>query len=552
MILYQYPYTDFHEINLDYILKLCRETLGLHLEVVDNKLQLKNELGEIISNVTISYATEAGHADSADEATTAQNAQHANTADSATTAQSATTATTAATATEATHATAADSATEATHATNADQAIRATLATSATEATHATNADYATQAGSATTAQTATSATTAATATEATHATNADNATLATRATNAVNDENGNRIISNYISRVVADNTGILTFYAKDGSVLATITPVAQSATEDSEGNVISTAVYDVIQNAQSDYLIIEHGDGTSETITINYAEKAWKDTANNIIKNVYFKRVAIVYDSQTSEPWLVFYNGENSEVARVQVVAQSANYATEAGHALTADHATTADSATNATHATTADSATNSDYAYQSGYASDAAHAAEADSATTATTATTATNANHATTADSATNDEDGDSFTVDYIYDLIASTDPNTWIITLTFNNKRGAPLISCPINKTYQALRATGDESGNNIKDNYAASLDVDSNSNLILKSKNNVVLSTLASPLHLKVDEAVESLRATTDSDQNVIATTYIASLAYANGVLTAYDSRGNILQTINIP
>ena len=355
MILYQYPYTDFHEINLDYILKLCRETLGLHLEVVDNKLQLKNELGEIISNVTISYATEAGHADSADSATTARNAQHATTADSATTAASATTATTADIATTAAHASTADSATEATHAATADQATRATLATSATEATHAGTADYATSAGSATTAQSATSATTAATATEAAHATSADNATLATRATNAVNDENGNRLISNYISRVVADHTGILTFYAKDGSVLATITPVAQSATEDSEGNVISTAVYNVIQNSQSDYLIVEHGDGTSETITINYADKAWKDTANNIIKNVYFKRVEIVYDSQTSEPWLVFYNGEGSEVARVQVVAVSAAYATEAGHALTADEATHATSADSATSASTA-----------------------------------------------------------------------------------------------------------------------------------------------------------------------------------------------------
>lgn len=56
---HNYPYTDFHELNLDYIMKLARESLGIHLEVVGDKLQLKNDLGDVISNVTISYATKA-------------------------------------------------------------------------------------------------------------------------------------------------------------------------------------------------------------------------------------------------------------------------------------------------------------------------------------------------------------------------------------------------------------------------------------------------------------------------------------------------------------
>lgn len=56
---HNYPYTDFHDLNLDYIMKLARESLGIHLEVVGDKLQLKNDLGDVISNVTISYATKA-------------------------------------------------------------------------------------------------------------------------------------------------------------------------------------------------------------------------------------------------------------------------------------------------------------------------------------------------------------------------------------------------------------------------------------------------------------------------------------------------------------
>ena len=56
---HNFPYTDFHEMNLDYILRLARESMGLHLEVVGDKLQLKNAAGEVISNVTVSYATKA-------------------------------------------------------------------------------------------------------------------------------------------------------------------------------------------------------------------------------------------------------------------------------------------------------------------------------------------------------------------------------------------------------------------------------------------------------------------------------------------------------------
>ena len=52
---YEYPYTDFHEINLDYILKLARESLGLNLVVEGNKLLLKNNLGETAFTRIIQY-----------------------------------------------------------------------------------------------------------------------------------------------------------------------------------------------------------------------------------------------------------------------------------------------------------------------------------------------------------------------------------------------------------------------------------------------------------------------------------------------------------------
>lgn len=582
MAIHEFPYTEYANNLNNCLYNMCCRA-GIKLAVVGDSLQLLDKCNFVLSSVKISqadialkdihghniddyvysvitrdnslvivdgngneytlnipYATEANHAVSADNATNAASATNA---------------------TNAVHATSADTATNATNAVNATNASHATSADSATNATNAVNA---TNAGHATSADSATNATNAATATNAGHATSADTATKATQ------DASGNVITHKYVSRIELNSqTGEIAFYAADNSLISQIIPIAQVATEDDEGNIISNYIKSIIFDNQSNYLVVVHGDGTTETIVINYSNTAWKDTAGNIIKNSYFKSVNIVYDND-NEPWLVFYNGENSEIGRIQVVAQSANYATEAGHALTADSAT---NATNADHATTADSATNATndadgddirryYAHSlttSGnniqLKSKSGLLLNTITAPYATNAGTANEATHASTADTAYRaecDEDGANFTTDYIFDAIAVVDPNTWITTLEFLNKLSSVLVACPINKTYQALRATGDESGNNIKDNYAASLEVDSNANLILKSKNNVVLTTLASPLHIKVDEAVEALRATTDSDQNIIATTYIASIAYANGVLTAYDARGNVLQTINIP
>ena len=126
-IINNYPYTDMHSINLDYVIKLCRENMGLHLEISGDRL-LKTETGKIISSVVIPYATEANHAASA------------------------------------THATNADTATVAINANYASASGSSATADNAANATHAVNADHATSADSATTAASAASATSASSA----------------------------------------------------------------------------------------------------------------------------------------------------------------------------------------------------------------------------------------------------------------------------------------------------------------------------------------------------------------------------------------------------
>lgn len=56
---YLWDHTDYHELPLDYIMKLARESLGIKLKVVGDQLHLVNDLGETLSKVTISYSTKA-------------------------------------------------------------------------------------------------------------------------------------------------------------------------------------------------------------------------------------------------------------------------------------------------------------------------------------------------------------------------------------------------------------------------------------------------------------------------------------------------------------
>lgn len=78
----KYPMTDFHEINLDYLLKkyfevdaeLKAQIGGLVLDNQFNKLRLLDKDGNEITSVTVAFATNATLAQTAVNATNAQNA----------------------------------------------------------------------------------------------------------------------------------------------------------------------------------------------------------------------------------------------------------------------------------------------------------------------------------------------------------------------------------------------------------------------------------------------------------------------------------------------
>lgn len=351
-MIFKYPYTDNHSINLDYILKIVRENAGLHLEVSGNQLLMKTADNTIISAITIPYATEAGSAN------TASSASYASTAGSAASAQYAATAGTATTATNATNAA---------HATTADTATTATSATTAATATNATSAAHATTADSATTAA---SATYAETTGSVEHAEKAfESATVsgdkirfttydgsntditAPFATKAQKDNLGNVINSTYVANVVNDN-GVLKFNDAQGNTIVSITPTIANAASDSYGNTIADYINAIAVSSNSNYVTVTHGTGTTDTITIHYSETAWKDTNGNVIKNTYIKRLEIITDPDDGHKKLVAYNGDDpeAELFRFEIEAYSAQIAAEATHAATADYATEAGTAASST----------------------------------------------------------------------------------------------------------------------------------------------------------------------------------------------------------
>ena len=358
-MIFNYPRTDLHSVNLDYILKIVRENAGLHLEVSGNQLLMKTADNTIISAITIPYATEAGSAN------TASSASYASTAGSAASAQYAATAGTATTATNATNAA---------HATTADTATTATSATTAATATNATNAAHATTADSATTAASANYAETTGSVEHAEKAfetvgTNGDFLAFTTYddttslikapfAAKAQKDDLNNIIKSTYVANVVDDN-GVLKFNDAQGNTIVSLTPTIANAAGDSYGNTIADYIKTIAVSSNSNYVTVTHGTGTADTLTIHYSETAWKDTNGNVIKNTYIKRLEIVTDPNDGHKKLVAYNGDDpeAELFRFEIEAYSAQIAAEASHAAYADYATSAGTAAEAVHATTADS---------------------------------------------------------------------------------------------------------------------------------------------------------------------------------------------------
>ena len=312
-LIFRYPHTDLHSVNLDYILKIVRENAGLHLEVSGNQLLMKTADNTIISAITIPYSTSAGSAN------TASSASYAATAGSSASATYATSAGTAATATNATHASSADYATTTGNVEHADNAIESVEL----------NGNYfrfTTYDG---------------TVTEL----------AAPYAVKASRDSNANFINQTYVANVV-DNNGTLEFKNAVGNTIVSLIPSVTQAVTDSYGNTIADYVKSVSVESGSDYVTIDHGTGTAETLQIPYSDKAWKDTNGNVIKNTYVKRLEIITDPNDGHKKLVAYNGDNpeAELFRIPVEAYKAQVADEATHAASADYATSAGSAATST----------------------------------------------------------------------------------------------------------------------------------------------------------------------------------------------------------
>ena len=145
-------------------------------------------------------------------------------------------------------------------------------------------------------------------------------------AVKALKDDLNNTLSKTYIANAVNDpNTGKITFYAQDGSIIAEMIPTVDSAVHDAVGNVIADYVKTIIVDNQSNYVTVTHGTGVTDTLVINYANKAWKDTYDNVIGNTYIRRLTCEQDADTGHYVIVAYNGELSELFRFEVLAYSA-----------------------------------------------------------------------------------------------------------------------------------------------------------------------------------------------------------------------------------
>lgn len=133
------------------------------------------------------------------------------------------------------------------------------------------------------------------------------------KAVKADRDGLNNVITDTYFASVQNDAaTGSITFYDARGQVLASLVPVVAGATYDSEGNKISDYVKSVVADAQSDYVLVTHGDGTVDSVMINYSQKAWKDSLGQPIQNTYLTLLTIEPDdNDPTKTNLVGWNGD-------------------------------------------------------------------------------------------------------------------------------------------------------------------------------------------------------------------------------------------------
>lgn len=132
-------------------------------------------------------------------------------------------------------------------------------------------------------------------------------------AVKAQKDDNGNTIKSTYFAGVSNDtDAGTITFYDALGQVLAVIqNGVITHAIYDDYDNPLAGYIKSVQATAGSDYLTATHGDGTVDSIKVDYSERAWKDTNGNVIKNTYVKTLSIAQDPDDGQWKLFAFNGD-------------------------------------------------------------------------------------------------------------------------------------------------------------------------------------------------------------------------------------------------
>ena len=132
-------------------------------------------------------------------------------------------------------------------------------------------------------------------------------------AVKAQKDDNGNTIKSTYFAGVTNDtDQGTITFYDALGNVLATIqNGVITHAIYDDYDNPLAGYIKSLQATAGSDYLTATHGDGTVDSIKVDYSERAWKDTNGNVIKNTYVKTLSIAQDPDDNQWKLFAFNGD-------------------------------------------------------------------------------------------------------------------------------------------------------------------------------------------------------------------------------------------------
>lgn len=249
-------------------------TYAAELSVDGNNVVLRDAKGRVLESITVPYATEAYHADSADMAA---EAAHAEEADSAL---------------DADHADLADLATVATDCTNAIQSLSIS----------GNNVLFTTYAGQVTTL-------------------------TIPYATKAQKDDAGNTIKNTYVASVSQNaSTGEIYFFDATGTVITSLVPTASKATYDSYDNEIADYIKNIVVSSNSDYVTVTHGDGAVDTIQINYSTHAFKDTNENVIKNTYCRLLTMETDTQTGDPVLVGWNGDNptAEIFRLRVHAKA------------------------------------------------------------------------------------------------------------------------------------------------------------------------------------------------------------------------------------